>query len=158
MTQRKNNAKIATFDTNRFKDSKGLIDKQQQVNKKKGLFPPYVRNMLIKLSTISSISALIVSGFFGLHAGISVMSGAFVVIVGLIVSAPIANRSRGENKASTIVTDALKAEGIKILIIILLLLAVFNFYEDKVPLAIVFGLAIAAIFSGIGLTKLDTKN
>jgi ATP synthase protein I len=135
-----------------------LIDKQQQVNKKKGLFPPYVKNMLIKLSTISTISALIVLGFFGLHAGISVLSGAFVVIIGLTVSTPIANKSRGTNEASSIVMDALKAEGVKILIIILLLWAIFNFYEDKVPLAIVFGLAVAAIFSGIGLSKLDTKN
>jgi len=135
-----------------------LIDKQQQVNKKKGLFPPYVKNMLIKLSTISIISALIVLGFFGLHAGISVLSGAFVVIIGLIVSTPIANKSQETNEASSIVIDALKAEGVKILIIILLLWAIFNFYEDKVPLAIVFGLAVAAIFSGIGLSKLDTKN
>ena len=135
-----------------------MIDKQQQVNKKKGLFPPYVRNMLIKLSTISIISALVVLGFFGLHAGISVLSGAFVVIIGLIVSTPIANKSQETNEASSIVMDALKAEGVKILIIILLLWAIFNFYEDKVPLAIVFGLAVAAIFSGIGLSKLDTKN
>jgi ATP synthase protein I len=134
-----------------------LIDKQQQVNKKKGLFPPYVKNMLIKLSTISTISALIVLGFFGLHAGISVLSGAFVVIIGLTVSTPIANKSRGTKEASSIVMDALKAEGVKILIIILLLWAIFNFYDDKVPLAIIFGLAIAAIFSGIGLTKIDTK-
>lgn len=134
-----------------------MIDKQQQVNKKKGLFPPYVKNMLIKLSTISTISALIVLGFFGLHAGISVLSGAIVVIIGLTISTPIANKSRETNKASNIVIDALKAEGVKILIIILLLWAIFNFYDDKVPLAIIFGLAIAAIFSGIGLTKIDTK-
>ena len=135
-----------------------MIDKQQDANKKKGLFPPYVKNMLIKLSSISVISALIVSGFFGLHAGISVLSGALVVIIGLIVSTPIANKSQETNKASSIVMDALKAEGVKILIIILLLWVIFNFYEDKVPLAIVFGLAIAAIFSGIGLTKIETKN
>ena len=134
-----------------------MIDKKQNVNKKKGLFPPYVKSMLIKISTISVISALIVSGFFGLHAGISVLCGAFVVIIGLIISTPIANKSRETNKASNIVIDALKAEGVKILIIILLLWAIFKFYEDKVPLAIIFGLAIAAIFSGIGLTKLDTK-
>ena len=134
-----------------------MIDKQQDANKKKGLFPPYVKNMLIKLSSISVILALIVSGFFGLHAGISVLSGAFVVIIGLIVSTPIANKSRETNKASSIVMAALKAEGVKILIIILLLWVIFNFYEDKVPLAIVFGLAIAAIFSGIGLTKIETK-
>ncbi len=135
-----------------------MVDKQKQVNKKKGLFPSYVKNMLVKISSISTISAIIVLGFFGLHAGISVLSGALVVIIGLIVSTPIANKSKGTNEASSIVMDALKAEGVKILIIILLLWAIFYFYEDKVPLAIVFGLAIAAIFSGIGLTKLETKN
>ena len=134
-----------------------MIDKQQDANKKKGLFPPYVKNMLIKLSSISVISALIVSGFFGVHAGISVLSGALVVIIGLIVSTPIANKSWETNKESSIVLNALKAEGVKILIIILLLWMIFNFYEDKVSLAIVFGLAIAAIFSGIGLTKIETK-
>ena len=135
-----------------------MIDKQQDANRKKGLFPPYVKNMLIKLSSISVISALIVSGFFGVHAGISVLSGALIVIIGLIVSTPIANKSWETNKGSNIVLNALKAEGVKILIIILLLWMIFNFYEDKVPLAIVFGLAIAAIFSGIGLTKIETKN
>ena len=135
-----------------------MIDKQQDANKKKGLFPPYVKNMLIKLSSISVISALIVLGFFGIHAGISVLFGSLAVVIGLMASTPIANRSRRTKKASTILMDALKAEGIKIIIIILLLWVIFNFYENKVPLAIVFGLAIAAIFSGIGLTKLDTKN
>jgi len=134
-----------------------LIDKQQMANTKRKSFPSYVKNMLIKLISISVISALIVSGFFGLHAGISVLCGAFVVIIGLTISTPIANKSRETNKASNIVIDALKAEGVKILIIILLLWAIFNFYDDKVPLAIIFGLAIAAIFSGIGLTKIDTK-
>ena len=134
-----------------------MIDKKQDANKKKGLFPPYVKNMLIKLSSISVISALIVSGFFGVHAGFSVLSGALVVIIGLIVSTPIANKSWETNKESSIVLNALKAEVIKILIIILLLWMIFNFYEDKVSLAIVFGLAIAAIFSGIGLTKIETE-
>jgi F0F1-type ATP synthase assembly protein I len=109
--------------------------------------------MLTKLSVISFISALIVSGFFGLNAGISVLFGSFAVVIGLIVSTPIANRSRRTKEASTILMDALKAEGIKIIIITLSLWAIFNFYDNKVPLAIVFGLAIAAIFSGIGLTK-----
>ena len=134
-----------------------MIDKLQKVNTKKELFPPYLKNMLTKLSVISFISALIVSGFFGLNAGISVLFGSFAVVIGLIVSTPIANRSRRTKEASTILMDALKAEGIKIIIITLSLWAIFNFYDNKVPLAIVFGLAIAAIFSGIGLTKQDTK-
>ena len=135
-----------------------MIDKLQKVNTKKELFPPYLKSTLIKLSSISVISALIVSSFFGLHAGTSVLFGALAVVVGLIVSAPIANKSRRTKEASTILIDALKAEGVKIVVIIISLWAIFNFYDNKVPLAIVFGLAIAAIFSGIGLTKIDTKN
>ena len=136
----------------------GLIDRFHKIKTKKELFPPYLKNMLIKLSSISVISALIVSGFFGVHAGISVLSGALVVIVGLLASTPIANKSWETNKGSSIVLNALKAEGVKILIIILLLWTIFNFYENVEPLAIVFGLTIAAIFSGIGLTKIETKN
>ena len=134
-----------------------MIDKLHKIKTKKELFPPYLKNMLTKLSVISFISALIISGFFGLNAGISVLFGSLTVVIGLIVSTPIANRSKRTKEASTILMDALKAEGIKIFIITLLLWAIFNFYDNKVPLAIVFGLAIAAIFSGIGLTKLDTK-
>lgn len=134
-----------------------MIDKLHKIKTKKELFPPYLKNMLTKLSVISFISALIISGFYGLNAGISVLFGSLTVVIGLIVSTPIANRSKRTKEASTILMDALKAEGIKIFIITLLLWAIFNFYDNKVPLAIVFGLAIAAIFSGIGLTKLDTK-
>ncbi len=134
-----------------------MVDKLQKVNTKKEFFPPYLKNMLIKLSIISVISALIVLSLFGLHAGTSVLFGAFAVVAGLIVSAPIANKSSRTKEASTILMDALKAEGVKIIVIIISLWAIFNFYENKVPLAIVFGLAIAAIFSGIGLTRVDIK-
>ena len=112
--------------------------------------------MLRKLCLTSIISALVVSVIFGLHAGISVFLGALAVIIGLVISIPIANRLRETKKASKILVNALKAEGVKILIIIFLLWLIFNFYENIVPIAIVFGLSIAAIYSGIGVTKIES--
>ena len=73
-------------------------------------------DMLRKLCLTSIISALVVSVIFGLHAGISVFLGALAVIIGLVISIPIANRSRETKKASKILVNALKAEGVKILI------------------------------------------
>jgi ATP synthase protein I len=51
----------------------------------------------------------------------------------------------------------LKAEAVKILIIIFLLWLAFNFYEQIVPLANICGVIIAAIISGISITKLEIK-
>ena len=119
-------------------------------------FPSLMKEMLRKLCLTSIISALVVSVIFGLHAGISVFLGALAVIIGLVISIPIANRSRETKKASKILVNALKAEGVKILIIIFLLWLIFNFYENIVPIAIVFGLSIAAIYSGIGVTKIES--
>ena len=119
-------------------------------------FPSLMIEMLRKLCLTSIISALVVSVTFGLHAGISVFLGALAVIIGLAISIPIANRSRETKKAPKILVNALKAEGVKILIIIFLLWLIFNFYENIVPIAIVFGLSIAAIYSGIGVTKIES--
>jgi len=119
-------------------------------------FPSLMIDMLRKLCLTSIISALVVSVIFGLHAGISVFLGALAVIIGLVISIPISNRPRETKKASKILVNALKAEGVKILIIIFLLWLVFNFYENIVPIAIVFGLSIAAIYSGIGVTKIES--
>jgi ATP synthase protein I len=51
----------------------------------------------------------------------------------------------------------LKAEAVKILIIIFLLWLAFKFYEQIVPLANICGVIIAAVVSGISVTKLEIK-
>jgi ATP synthase protein I len=56
-----------------------------------------------------------------------------------------------------VIIDALKAEVVKILIIVILLWVTFTVYEEKVPIAIVLGIAIAAIFSGIAISRQETK-
>ena len=130
---------------------------RENISIKKNLFPSLIIDTLKKLVLVSVVMAVIVFVFFGMHAGISTMLGAFPVIVGLLVSGPIAYKSRDTIKASTIVINALKAEAVKILIIIFLLWLVFKFYEQIVPLANICGVIIAAIVSGIGVTKLEIK-
>ena len=130
---------------------------RENISIKKSLFPSTITDTLKKLVLASVVTAVIVFVLFGMHAGISLLLGAVPVIVGLLVSTPIAYKSRDTKKASTIVISALKAEAVKILIIIFLLWLVFKFYEQIVPLANVGGVIIAAIVSGIGVTKLEIK-
>jgi ATP synthase protein I len=133
-----------------------LINKEN-ISIKKGLFPSLIIDTLKKLVLVSVVSAVTALVFFGMHAGISLLLGVVPVIVGLLVSAPIAYKSSDTKKASTIVISALKAEIVKILIIIFLLWLAFKFYEQIVPLANICGVIIAAVISGIGVTKLEIK-
>ena len=130
---------------------------RENISIKKSLFPSIIIDTLKKLVLASVVTAVIVFVFFGMHAGISLLLGAVPVIVGLLVSTPIAYKSRDTKKASTIVISALKAEAVKILIIIFLLWLVFKFYEQIVPLANICGVIIAALVSGISVTKLEIK-
>ena len=130
---------------------------RENISIKKSLFPSIIIDTLKKLVLASVVTAAIVFVFFGMHAGISLLLGAVPVIVGLLVSTPIAYKSHDTKKASTIVISALKAEAVKILIIIFLLWLAFKFYEQIVPLANICGVIIAAIVSGISVTKLEIK-
>ena len=130
---------------------------RENISIKKSLFPSTITDTLKKLVLASVVTAVIVFVIFGMHAGISLLLGAVPVIVGLLVSTPIAYKSRDTKKASTIVISALKAEAVKILIIIFLLWLAFKFYEQIVPLANICGVIIAAIVSGISVTKLEIK-
>ena len=130
---------------------------RENISIKKSLFPSIITDTLKKLVLASVVTAVIVFVFFGMHAGISLLLGVVPVIVGLLVSAPIAYKSRDTKKGSTIVISALKAEAVKILIIIFLLWLVFKFYEQIVPLANICGVIIAALVSGISVTKLEIK-
>ena len=130
---------------------------RENISIKKSLFPSIIIDTLKKLVLASVVTAVIVFVFFGMHAGMSLLLGVVPVIVGLLVSAPIAYKSRDTKKGSTIVISALKAEAVKILIIIFLLWLAFKFYEQIVPLANICGVIIAAIVSGISVTKLEIK-
>jgi len=119
--------------------------------------PPEVIDMMKKLHIIVLVVAIIVFFVSGFTAAISVVLGSLCVTLGIILSAPVAYRATGDVTASKVVTDALKGELVKILTIIATLAGVFIFITAIVPMFIILGLAIAAIFSGLAISKVDIK-
>ena len=91
----------------------------------------------------------------GIHAFISTILGGLSVIVASFVASKIAQLNNKE--ASAILINMLKAEAIKILLIVILLFVTFKVYQQLVPFALVAGLAAAALFSGAAMAKLDAK-
>ena len=57
-----------------------------------------------------------------------------------------------------ILFSLLKAEAIKVLVIALLLLVTFKYYQGLVPLSLIGGLAGSALVSGAGLRAIDNEN
>lgn len=64
-----------------------------------------------------------------------------------------ATRKSSTNPGALLIT-LLKAEAIKIIVIVLLLLAIYKFYAGLVPLALIGGLASAALIAGAGLRNI----
>ena len=113
------------------------------------IFSKMLRLQLIATAVVA-IASLVISG---LHAGVSALVGGAVVIVAAYVASKIAQRKSKEATAALV--NLLKAEAIKVLIIIMLLFLVFKVYKQLVPFALIIGLAAAALISGAAMSKLD---
>ncbi|MGB2833679.1 MAG: ATP synthase subunit I [Methylotenera sp.] len=98
-----------------------------------------------------AVGAMFISGF---NAGVSASLGGASVMLGALAASAVAKRSEGKEDPTAILVNLLKAEAIKILVIIILLVITFNVYKQLVPFALIAGLAAAAIFSGAALSKL----
>lgn len=114
-----------------------------------------VFSTMLKIQLIATFSvallALLVSGF---NAGISAVLGGMSVVLGACAAAAVAKRGEKNTDASGILVNLLKAEAVKILVIIVLLVIIFNLYQKLVPPALISGLAAAALFSGAALSRL----
>lgn len=104
------------------------------------------------IATAILVLALLV--FAGVHAAISALLGGTSVIVGCYAGV-IAAGNGCSKKPGTVLITLLKAEAIKVVVIVLLLLVTFKFYEGLVPLALIGGLASAALISGAGLRAVN---
>ena len=118
-------------------------------------YPAEVKLAIKKILIIEIVLAFILLFLMNWHASLSLLLGGLSVVVGILVSSPIAYRKQNADKPSGIIFNALKAEAIKILTIVIMLWMVFKFYDYKIPFVIVIGLGIAALFSGVALTKLE---
>lgn len=111
---------------------------------------------MLKIQCIATlavaVAALVLSG---LHAGISAILGGASVVIGAYFAAKVASRGKHSTDPSAILINLLKAEAVKILVIIVLLFITFAVYKQLVPFALIAGLAAAALFSGAALSKLN---
>lgn len=113
------------------------------------VFSKMLRLQLIATATVA-IASLAISG---LHAGISALLGGAAVIIAAFIASKIAQRKSVE--AAAVLVNLLKAEAVKVFIIIVMLFVTFKVYKQLVPFALIIGLAAAALVSGAAMSKLD---
>jgi len=114
-----------------------------------GLFKQTAKWQFISTLTV----AFLAYWFAGLPGTVSALIGGGAVLTGGFVASRIAKRSEDSADSGAILVNVLKAEATKILIIVLLLWLGFKVAAGNiVPLALMAGLAAAAILSGAALT------
>jgi len=115
-----------------------------------------VFSKMLKIQCVATAAVAVVATVLaGLNAGISAVMGGASVIIGAYVASMVARCSKNKSDASAILINLLKAEAVKILVIIALLFVTFAVYKQLVPFALIAGLAAAALFSGAALSKLN---
>ena len=130
------------------------MNELQTLTKKLDFLPMTYKKMIVRQLVFGTVVAIILGFIFTIHAGLSLLAGIMPVVLGVVVASPIANKKNKDNPAS-IVINALKAEAIKILLILVVLWLEFKFYSDLVPMALVFGLIAAALISAIAISNID---
>lgn len=120
--------------------------------------------MLKSLGLWQFVGALLVSLLAylvaGLHGGLSALAGSFAVWVGSLLAMQSMRRagSKKNADAGAALLLLLRAEAIKIVVIALLLWLTFKVYKPGlVPLALIAGLAVAALLSGIGIGRVGEE-
>jgi ATP synthase protein I len=106
--------------------------------------------------TITVIISCVSLLFSGINAAISAFAGGASVLVGGYAGLMMARRPSIAAPSAILIT-LLKAEAVKLLIIALLLLAIFKYYQGLVPLSLIGGLAGSALASGAGLRAVNNK-
>lgn len=110
---------------------------------------------MLKIQLISTLFVATVAMFLsGFNASISAVLGGLSVVLGGLAASFIAKRGAQLQDPTAVLVNILKAEAVKILVIVAVLAIIFNVYQQLVPYALIAGLAAAAIFSGAALSKL----
>lgn len=110
-------------------------------------FSGMLRSQLIATVSVAIIAYVI----SGIHASLSAVAGGGSVILAAFIASKVAVSKRKD--AASVLGSMLKAELIKIMLIILFLYITIKGYKELVPLALIIGLAAAAIISGAAMGK-----
>jgi ATP synthase protein I len=112
----------------------------------------------ISVAAIAYILAERMGDVSGEHAAVSALAGGMSAVLGGLAGSMIARNGDKKNNAGSIIITMLKAEAVKIFVIVLLLFLTFKLYnEHLVPIALILGLAASAILSGAAFIGLDKK-
>jgi ATP synthase protein I len=110
---------------------------------------------MIKMQLIVTIViGLAAFALAGLHSAISVLAGGGSAILGGFFASLLATGKRHQD-AGSILIKLLKAEAVKIVVIVLVLWLTFKFYSSLVPFALIIGLAGAALLSGAAIFAMN---
>lgn len=91
----------------------------------------------------------------GAHGAASGFLGAFVSVFSMAAYAVVISRHRGYSASGTLRT-ALRAEAVKIIVIIVALWGVFAVYEDVVPIIFIGSFIVAVIISSLAIFVPET--
>jgi len=132
-----------------------LIDELQVAVKKLDFLPLIYKKMIVRQLLFGTVVAIILGLIFqSIHTGLSLLAGIMPVVLGVLIASPIANK-KNKNDPSRIVINALKAEATKIFLILITLWLEFKFYSELVPMALILGLVMAALISGLAISNID---
>lgn len=130
-----------------------MVQTKNGLATKSAVFSKMLRSQLIATIVVTIIAFAI----SGLHAGSSALLGGLSVVVSAFIALKVAEKSNQNKDATVILINLLKAEAVKIILIVILLFIVFKVYPQLIPLALIAGLAASALFSGAAITKLDDE-
>jgi ATP synthase protein I len=123
-----------------------MNDKEIGLNAK-NTFEAMLRAQVLA-TVLVAIILLVISGA---NAGLSAMAGGTSVVLAAFIASKVAVSKRKD--AVSVLGSMLKAELIKIFLIILFLFITIKGFKELVPWALMTGLAVAAIISGAAMGK-----
>lgn len=100
---------------------------------------------------ITVVVAFIAFAISGKHAAMSAIAGGLAVTLAAFIASKMSVSKRKD--AASILGSMLKAELIKIVLIVLFLYLTITGFKELVPWALIVGLAAAAIISGASISK-----
>ena len=119
--------------------------------------PKQLKKMLLRQFIVLSILFVLSYFIFSIELALSIVLGFVAVIVGIMISTPLAKLKTKGLSASSVLVNILKAELVKLGVIILLLWLSFKFYSNLIPFGLMLGLIISALMSGLAISKLDNR-
>ena len=119
--------------------------------------PKQLKKMLLRQFIVLSILFVVSYYTYSIELALSIVLGFVAVIVGIVISTPLAKLKTKGLSASSVLVNILKAELVKLGVIILLLWLSFKFYSNLIPFGLMLGLIISALMSGLAISKLDNR-